>query len=300
MEKKMTSQIYYFTGTGNSLAIARELAEKLEADLINIASLEKVQTVTPAGDVIGIIAPVYHGNLPLITARFVDKLAGLESKYIFSVCTYGDHPGLFMEYMRDRLAIRGGRLSAGFGLHMPYNYVTPPKSMKDFYNSFTLRELDPAFQQGLLSAADERIPEILEAVQLRYTGILEKDSVFITRLVDAFNLHDSLGKSSWSKITGLNEPSTLTFNETRLRMDKAFTFTDSCGSCGTCEKICPVGDIRLVNGHPEWQHHCEQCFACLQWCPKQAIQFRGNTIGQKRYHHPRVTLKDMLNLAVPA
>jgi ferredoxin/flavodoxin len=295
----MTTRIYYFTGTGNSLAIAKDLANGLDSTLINIASLDHETSIRPAGDVIGIISPVYHGTLPLIVSRFVDKLAGLESKYIFSVCTYGDHPGLFMEYMRDRLAARGGQLSVGFGLHMPYNYVTPPSSLKNFYNSFTLRELDPVLQRDMLEAADERIPEILEAVQSRRTGILEKDSVFITRLVDTLNLHDSLGVDSWSKITGLNEPKSLTFNQVRLRMDKAFTLTESCEGCGTCEKICPVADIRLINGHPEWQHHCEQCFACLQWCPRQAIQFRGNTLNQKRYHHPRITLKEMRYTAVP-
>jgi ferredoxin/flavodoxin len=290
----MSGQIYYFTGTGNSLALARSLAENLDASLINIASLNNEISVTPHAESIGIVSPVYHGNLPLIVARFVDKLTNLKSKYIYAVCTYGDHPGLFMEYLRDRLAIRGGVLSAGFGLHMPYNYVTPPSTMKNFYQSFTLRELDPDFQHNLISAADDRVPEILEAVRSRRSSILEKDSVFITRLTDALNLHESLGKDSWSKITGLDEPKSLTFNEIRLRMDKAFSLTDACSGCGTCEKICPVGDIRLVNGHPEWQQHCEQCFACLQWCPRQAIQFRNNTTGQKRYHHPRVGLEDML------
>ncbi|NMB58820.1 MAG: 4Fe-4S binding protein, partial [Chloroflexi bacterium] len=166
--------------------------------------------------------------------------------------------------------------------------------LKNFYNSFTLREIDPAVEQRLLVTADEKTEYIAAAIQSRQTGILETDSVFITRLVDALNLHETMGKSSWSKITGLNEPSSLTFDEVRLRMDKAFTVDDSCTGCGTCEKICPVDDIQLVNGRPIWQHHCEQCFACLQWCPSQAIQFRNNTAGQKRYHHPRVSLHDMI------
>jgi ferredoxin/flavodoxin len=291
----MTGQIFYFSGTGNSLAVSKTLAEQLDARLVNIASLHNAISVTPEAKVVGIVSPVYHGSLPLIVARFVDKLTGLGLKYIFSVCTHGDHPGLFMEYLHDRLASRGGVLSAGFGLHMPYNYVTPPSSLMNFYNSFTLRELDPVFQQKLIGEADEKTADIAMAVRSRQIGILEKDSVFITRLVDALNLHESMGKSTWSKITGINEPASLTFNEVRLRMDKAFTVDDSCGGCGTCEKICPVGDIRLVNGRPEWQHRCEQCFACLQWCPKGAIQFRNKTGGQKRYHHPRVSLNDMLS-----
>ena len=291
----MAGTIYYFTGTGNSLAIARTLADRLNVKLVNIASLNNAETVTPEAGILGIVAPVYHATLPLIVARFVDKLISLESSYIFAVCTHGDHPGLYMEYMQKRLAARGGKLSAGFSLHMPYNYVTPPAGLKNFYNSFALREIDPAFQQQLLEKADEKTEKIAVSMLSRQTGILEIDSVLITRLVDALNLHESMGKSTWSKITGLNEPRGLTFDEVRLRMDKAFTVDDSCPGCGTCEKICPVGDIHMVNGRPEWQHHCEQCFACLQWCPNQAIQFRNNTTGQKRYHHPRVTLQDMIS-----
>ncbi len=290
----MAGIIYYFTGTGNSLAAARELADRLDLKLVNIASLNHTQTIAPETGILGIVAPVYHGTLPLIVARFIDKLTSLESRYIFAVCTHGDHPGLYMEYLRDRLAARGGKLSAGFGLHMPYNYVTPPAGLKNFYNSFTLREIDPAIQQQLLDTADEKTETIAAAIRSQQTGILETDSVIITRLVDALNLHESMGKSSWSKITSLNEPSSLTFDEVRLRMDKAFTVDESCSGCGTCEKICPVADIRLVNARPEWLHHCEQCFACLQWCPKSAIQFRNNTAGQKRYHHPRVLLQDMI------
>ncbi|NMB59030.1 MAG: 4Fe-4S ferredoxin, partial [Chloroflexi bacterium] len=118
----MAGTVFYFTGTGNSLAIARTLADRLDLKPVNIASLNHTQAIAPEAGIMGIIAPVYHGTLPLILTRFIDKLSSLESRYIFAVCTYGDHPGLFMEYLRDRLAARGGKLSAGFGLHMPYNY----------------------------------------------------------------------------------------------------------------------------------------------------------------------------------
>jgi Fe-S-cluster-containing hydrogenase component 2 len=56
----------------------------------------------------------------------------------------------------------------------------------------------------------------------------------------------------------------------------------------------PVGNIGIVDDWPIWQHRCEQCFACLQWCPQEAIQFGSNTANRKRYHHPNVRLADML------
>ena len=46
---------------------------------------------------------------------------------------------------------------------------------------------------------------------------------------------------------------------------------------------------------PEWYHRCEQCFACLQWCPSKAIEFGPGMEGKKRYHHPDITVRDMIN-----
>ena len=56
-------------------------------------------------------------------------------------------------------------------------------------------------------------------------------------------------------------------------------------------------NIEMVNERPAWLHRCEQCFACLQWCPQEAIQYGKKTVKYPRYHHPEVTLKDMLEQA---
>lgn len=78
------------------------------------------------------------------------------------------------------------------------------------------------------------------------------------------------------------------------QMDKPFFADAKCTSCGICEKICPAQNIKLVSGKPVWQHRCEQCFACIQWCPDEAIQYGKGTAKKKRYHHPEITLKEML------
>jgi formate hydrogenlyase subunit 6/NADH:ubiquinone oxidoreductase subunit I len=53
----------------------------------------------------------------------------------------------------------------------------------------------------------------------------------------------------------------------------------------------------MINEKPAWLHRCEQCLACLQWCPQEAIQHGEKTAKYRRYHHPEVTLKDMLEQA---
>jgi len=50
----------------------------------------------------------------------------------------------------------------------------------------------------------------------------------------------------------------------------------------------------MMNGIPTWHGHCEHCLGCLQWCPKEAIQFRKVTLKYKRYHHPAIKADDMI------
>jgi ferredoxin len=78
------------------------------------------------------------------------------------------------------------------------------------------------------------------------------------------------------------------------KADRNFSVDDTCTRCGLCERICPVGDIDRVDGKPTWLGRCEQCFACLHGCPEAAIQYGRKSRKQPRYHHPRITVGDLL------
>jgi len=77
-------------------------------------------------------------------------------------------------------------------------------------------------------------------------------------------------------------------------MDREFVVGEHCNGCGICQEICPAENIHMLQKRPEWLHHCEQCLACLQWCPNTAIQYGKKTINYDRYHHPEITLKTMV------
>ena len=76
-------------------------------------------------------------------------------------------------------------------------------------------------------------------------------------------------------------------------MDKDFFSDEKCNGCGICSKVCPVNNIEIIKAKPVWMHRCEQCMACLQWCPQEAIQYGKNTTGRTRYRHPSVKLEDI-------
>lgn len=293
----MDTVIYTFSGTGNSLAVARDLAERLEATRLSIPTLMERESVAIEAEAAGLVFPVYHKSVPLIIKRFVEKLEDLEGVCLFSVYTYGDSPGLAVEHLRRLVEARGGQLDAGYGVHMPYNYLTPSPALRGFFRSFTLREVPVEKQQAMLSAARERIERIAAAVGDRESGTFDITSDPVTRLADALSLPEILAKPVWLKVAGVEEGTELSFLESRQVMDRAFWANDACNACEICARICPVANIEMVKERPAWQGRCEQCFACLQWCPQQAIQFGGETAGKRRYHHPNVTLADMVRAA---
>ena len=293
----MSTTIYTFSGTGNSLAVARDLAERIGARLVSIPRMMARDAVTNAADAVGLVFPVYHKSIPLILKRFIEKLDGLEETYTFAVCTYGDTAGLATEHLGRLVKARGGRLGAGFGVQMPYNYLTPSPVVRGFFRSFKLRQVPVEKQEALLSEAPAEVERIAGLVKARRTGRFVTKADPLTRLADRLGLPEALAKPIWLRIAGVEEPTKLSFIESRQLMDRAFRADEACNGCGICSRICPVGNIEMVGKRPMWQQRCEQCFACLQWCPQEAIQFGMGTAGGRRYHHPGVTLAEMLQLA---
>ncbi len=115
------AEIYYFSGTGNSLSVAEDIAQKIGANLIPIASLIDKKSVKPTADVVGIIFPVYYMEPPMIVEKFVKRLEGLHGKYIFAICTYGGGTGISLRMLNRYIHSSGGVLSAAFGVQMPQN-----------------------------------------------------------------------------------------------------------------------------------------------------------------------------------
>jgi formate hydrogenlyase subunit 6/NADH:ubiquinone oxidoreductase subunit I len=76
--------------------------------------------------------------------------------------------------------------------------------------------------------------------------------------------------------------------------DRSILIRDSCVGCGICAKVCPAQNILMENGRPVFQHRCEMCFACDEWCPVGAIQHWSRQAGVK-YHYPDTQWADMLS-----
>jgi ferredoxin len=256
--------IYYFTGTGNSLAAAKTIAAILkDCQLVPIASLRDTPgEIIPVADRVGIICPVYDAGVPVIVSEFAARLDLSRAAYTFAVVTLGGI-GISALHQLSRIVEKrqGRHLDAAFAVKMPGNF--PPVGRS--------RQVEPG--DPVLAAADARLKEIAGTIE---NGI---------SVPPGFSpLSALIHRVSWGS-----------FSRSVRGSDKAFSVSDACTSCGICESVCPVTNIRMVNGRPSWQHHCECCCACLHFCPVEAIQLNvlQGTKGRGRYRHPDLKLADM-------
>jgi hypothetical protein len=77
--------IYYFSGTGNSLYLAKVLAENLGDHLVPIVSTMRVEAIRPEASVVGIVYPVCFNDLPVLVGELLVICAVLRIR-MFSPC----------------------------------------------------------------------------------------------------------------------------------------------------------------------------------------------------------------------
>jgi Pyruvate/2-oxoacid:ferredoxin oxidoreductase delta subunit len=255
----MKTIIYWFSGTGNSLAAAKALAEQCgDAELVPMA--KALENPPPAVERIGLVFPVYSFGPPAVVARFVEKFNASPDSYIFAVITYASIPGVTLPVLRRMLQKRGLHLAAGRGVKMPENF--PPFGGAP----------SPEKQQQINKSAAEHLRKIAAEIQLSPRGRYDS-SMILWRL---------LGKAAYPF-----------FRRVVKYGDRFFKTDDQCNGCGICAKVCPAADIEMIDGKPKWLGRCEQCYACFHWCPQKAIQC-GRSAKQHRYHHPAVSLADFI------
>lgn len=77
---------------------------------------------------------------------------------------------------------------------------------------------------------------------------------------------------------------------------RGITAEENCIGCGTCARVCPMGNIVIRDGHAEIGDDCCTCLACFHWCPVKAIWMskQENIARRDVYRHPDVTLADII------
>lgn len=253
--------IFYFSGTGNSLYVAKTIAKEQNEKLISITQEmqkkpnERIYTFGKE-ELVGFVYPIYAWGPPEIVLDFIRTMhVEGEGTYVFSLNTCGSEEGHATPMLQKTLQKKGLTLSSAFAISMPSNYIVGEDvESKDI-------------QQRKLERANQKLIKINETLKNRKAG--------------EFDL--LIGKKPGLK-TGIINP---LFNKF-ARQTKQFYATDACIACGLCQRICPAQTIAL-NPKPVWGKACTQCLGCINRCPVQAIQYGKVTETRGRYKHPDLT-----------
>lgn len=277
----MQTTIYYFSGTGNSLFIARELKQRLPgAELVPIVSLIGQKRIITSAPIIGLVFPVHALTIPVIVKRFIRKTDFSSAQYIFSAATRFGSVFRGFEKIDCLLCPKKKRLDASLVLNMGNNEAR--------HESYTVPSA--AHLASLEAAALQQLNEFAAIVAARK----------ITRPRDTGVMFPVSEKPLAAYITEKLVLAGMAVSD-HIGGVQYFYADGNCTGCGLCENVCLSQKITLRNHRPVWQKDvfCTMCFACLNYCPKRAIQIKSipgvpsYTIQNGRYPHPYATAADI-------
>ena len=267
-DEKIKRMIFYFSATGNSLYVSRQLAGD-NGVLLSIPQEIHNENPVYEAEEIGIVCPVYCFLPPAIVQDFIAR-STFKADYFFTIGTFGAHTTVFPEYVNN--------FANEHGIKM--NYISAVQMVDTYLPYFDVaRELaDPKL---------DKIPETLAVI----TAAINNREEYIMPVTSM----DRMIYEGYYRQSGRDRQ-----RPTVTRSEKIVFSTDACIGCGVCASICPHGSWSLVNGKGVPEGDCENCLACVHNCPQKAISIIPTPPEPEepnrnlRYRNPNVKLGDLI------
>ena len=253
----MNTALYYFSGTGNSLSVARSIKNQIEgSELLPIVGCLKQKPVKVNAQRVGIIFPLHFMTVPRIVQEFLSEAIFQNVQYVFIVVT-GASPkmGNAFSQVKKSLKKKDVSLNAGYFIpmvaaHFPYVNLSKTKQ-----------------PQTLFQEAQDKVLRISESIR-QLKNEFDKEATVFGDLK-------------------------LLVSKKQERKESFFSVGKGCIRCGYCMQVCPFQNIRLNGKQVEWLDNCHHCFACLHYCSRSVIEYKRLSVGKPRHHHPSISLNDI-------
>ena len=244
--------LYYFTGTGNTLALVNAAKESLESQGMTVSTVNVAGAVAfTQTDLTGVFLPVYSFGPPRIIHRFLRRLIAGGDTPAFVVANAAETAGPAAEVVSRALQEKGYSVRQAYAVMMPNNYIVGRGAIDDV-------------------AAAEIIAKALAEVKDRTGELRELNSE-----VQAGSGGSPAARfGHWAFLKGLHF------------LVRFYRYSDKCTGCGACVEMCPMGVISLdAANRPTWSRGCEHCMRCVNHCPFDAIEVGWLTRGKRRYKY---------------
>lgn len=256
-----TNIIYCFSGTGNCLDFAKNLAKALgDTDIVMMRSQPVVTDATQAKRV-GFVFPCHGGGLPVGVEEFMKSVKVSPDAYVFGISQSASYLGTGLYKLNKIHSLsywKGVTHQCTCIWLFPHTLMLPPTTPKHA-------------QKRSEKLAAKIAKEILAG------KVTEKEP--------PCNPFNSVESKAWPKLAGKKAK--------KLAVNK-----ETCVSCGQCAKLCPKGNIKFVDGHPTFGNDCIQCLGCLQYCPTESIYMGKKTQKREHYHNPNITPEELMQTVI--
>ncbi|MDT8719720.1 4Fe-4S ferredoxin [Clostridium sp. 19966] len=230
------------------------VAKRFGDEYYSIPKLIKEGRFDFADEKIGIVFPVYNIGVPKIVEEFLSKVR-LKSKYIFGIATYGAFSGAATTHLLE-IGKRNG---------IEFSYINELIMVDNYLPGFDMnKQIQGQAKKNIEENLDKIIKDIEEGRKYikKHTIIKEALRVFADKFYD---------------------------NE----FEKNFSVDNNCNGCKTCERVCPVNNIK-VDKKPVFNNNCQHCLSCIHNCPKRAISIKKEK-NKVRFINENITLKEIID-----
>lgn len=248
--------MFYFTATGNSLHVAKQLDETRISIAQAVHDGEKVYTA----EKIGIVCPVFGHEVPPLVREFLMQ-SNFRTDYFYIILTYGNRHGGAAELTQ--------KLLENLGIHP--SYINLVLMADNFLPGFDMNE-----QKALDKDVDGQIKQIMQDIASwkEYASpVTDVDRAAHQEYLDRMAEMPENAFSNVYRIT-----------------DECI----GCGICiKVCPKKCLHMEGQKSVWERE---DCMMCMACIHACPMMAIQMRMPEKNPKaRYRNENISICEIVN-----
>ena len=255
-----TNIIYCYSGTGNCLDMAKNIAKELgDTDIVMMRSFPAV-TETKGAKSVGFVFPCFGGGAPTDVLEY-SKFIHIEPEaYVFAVSQSASYAGTGLAELNKIHPLDYWRTvthQCSCIWLFPHTLMMPPMTPKQ---------------------AQKRSEKLAKEIGLDVLAMAK------TEKNPPRNVLNAAENAGWPMIS--------------KKKAEGFRVSDACIGCGQCVKLCPRGNIRLENGRAVIGTNCAQCLGCLQFCPTGAISLGSVTDKREHYHNPNVKAADLMEKVI--
>lgn len=246
--------VFYFSGTGNSSFVARNIAIAMGQEAVDITTYTKPMN-RPEFKETGayvFVCPSYMSAPARAMTDFIEWAGFPKGIRAYFIVTCAASMGITPRVASELCEKKGIEYMGSAQIKMPQNYIA----------LFTTKQVEENID--IIEKAETEIERI--------SGLIKDGKKIETK---------KIGAVEYSVTRWVRDVYYKDFMKTTK-----FKATDKCIACGKCVSVCPLSNITLKDKKPSWGKKCTHCMACINQCPVDAIEYGKGTLGKPRYKGP--------------